>query len=115
MLMYKKLKVSQGALLLTSRDKVTQQIACRTLRKEDSRVRVQFKPVSFCREIMIKDPGARCRTLAMRAKNAIGFDEAVKRREAAEALPVQGQMLRESTSNADFFGPQQSTGWGLRL
>ena len=35
-------------------------------------------------------------------KNAIGFDEAVKRSEAAEALPVQGQMLRESTSNTDF-------------
>ena len=44
-LMYKRLKVSQGALLLTAQDRITQHIILRTLQKEDTQVRVQFKPV----------------------------------------------------------------------
>ena len=45
--------MSQGALLLTSRDRVTQRLADRTLQKEEAQVRVQFKPVTRCREMMV--------------------------------------------------------------
>ena len=39
-LLYKRLKVSQGGLLLTTRDRVTQRLAHRTLQKEEAQVRV---------------------------------------------------------------------------
>lgn len=102
-LLYKKLKVSQGALLLTSRDRVTQKIAQRTLQKEDTQVRVQFKPVTLCREIMVEDPSTRRQTLAKRAKNAVMFDDATERREYAESLPVQGQLMRVQSFAADIW------------
>ena len=96
-LLYKRLKVSQGALLLTSCDRITEQRAFRTLQEEETQVRPKFKPVTFCREIKSDDPGARRQTLAKRAKNAVTLEDATVRREHAESLIVQGQMMRTST------------------
>ena len=102
-LLYKRLKVSQGGLLLTSRDRVTQRLAHRTLQKEEAQVRVQFKPVTLCREVMVEDPGARRQTLAKRAKNAVMFEDAMERREYAESLPVQGQLMRVHSFASDIW------------
>ena len=44
-LLYKRLKVSQATLLLISRDRVTQEVVRRVLRREETQRRVQFKPV----------------------------------------------------------------------
>ena len=46
-LLYKRMKLSQAILLLTSRDRTTQQVARRTLDKESSQRRAQFKPVTY--------------------------------------------------------------------
>ena len=43
-LLYKRLKVSQATLFLTSRDRVTQAVARWALQVEEKQVRVQFKP-----------------------------------------------------------------------
>ena len=42
--LYKKFKVSQTALFLTSRDRGTQQVALRALQDEESQTRSQFNP-----------------------------------------------------------------------
>ena len=111
-LLYKQLKVSQGALLLTSRDNITRLIANRSLRKEETQVRPQFKPMSLCRDIMIDDPGVHRRSLAKRAKNAVSHEDAIVRREHLESLPTQGQMMRIPMPQTS--GLQQCLGWDLR-
>ena len=50
---------------------------------------------------MAEDPGVRRKTLAKRVKNNISMDDATSRRQQAEALPQQGQMLRDSSPAAD--------------
>ena len=50
---------------------------------------------------MAEDPGVRRKTLAKRVKNNISMDDATSRREQAESLPQQGQMLRDSSPVAD--------------
>ena len=108
-LLYKKLKVPQGALLLTARDRITQTIARRTLQKEDTQVRVQFKPVTLCSEIMVVDPGTRRQTLAKRAKNAVMFEDTTEIREYAESLPVQGQLMRVHSFAAEIWATAVSS------
>ena len=100
-LLYKRLKVSQATLLLTSRDRVTQEVVRRVLHREESRIRVNFKPVHFSRTIMAEDPGAKRKTLAKKAKASVAMNDALARRENAEALPAQGQLLRCSNPTAD--------------
>ena len=63
-LLYKRLRVSQSALLLTSRDHVTRQVASRLVKREEKLVRPVFKPSLLCREVMKDDPGASGRSLA---------------------------------------------------
>jgi hypothetical protein len=101
-LLYRRLKVSQASLLLTSRDRVTQEVVRRVLDREESQMRVQFKPVAYSRDTMADDPGVNRQTLAKRVKNNITTDDAIVRREQAEALATQGQMLRDSNLTADF-------------
>ena len=102
-LLYKRLKVSQGALLLTSRDRVTQHLVSRSLREEESRVRIQFKPMLLCRDVMCKDPSASRQTLATRAKRMVSFEDAERRREHTESLPVQGLVMRVHTYACDIW------------
>jgi hypothetical protein len=101
-LLYRRLKVSQASLLLTSRDRVTQEVVRRVMDREESQMRVQFKPVTYSRDTMADDPGVKRQTLAKRVKNNITTDDAIVRREQAEALATQGQMLRDSNLTADF-------------
>ena len=70
-LLYKRMKLSLATLLLTSRDRITQQVACRTLDKESSQRRAQFKPVTYSRNIMAKNPGAHWRILLKHVKNTL--------------------------------------------
>ena len=100
-LLYQRLKVSQASLLLTSRDRVTQEVTRRVLYREENQTRVQFKPVTYSRDIMADDPGVRRQTLTKRVKSKITTEDAIERREQAEALPHQGQMLRDSNLTAD--------------
>jgi len=99
--LYKTLKVSKAALLLTSRDRGTQQVALRALHDEESWARSQLNPTTYCRDVMVNDPGAKRQTLAGRAKRTMDTAEASRRQEEVEALPVQGQMMRASSPAAD--------------
>ena len=95
------MKLSHATLLLTSRDRVTQQVARRTLDKESSQRRIQFKPVTYSRNIMAENPGAHRQVLLKHVKNTANVEDATSRRKQAEALPLQGQMLRASNLTAD--------------
>ena len=57
--LYKKMKVSIAAQLLTSRDPVTQLVAKKQTQKEQSQKRVKFHPMLTTREVIAADPGAR--------------------------------------------------------
>ena len=96
-LLYKKLKVSQATLLLTSRDPVTQQVAKGILEVEERQSRLKFKPMHHSQETMSEDPGASKRALMMRAKVKLVLDDADSRADQARALPRQGQLLREGS------------------
>ena len=93
-IIYRKMKVSQGALMLTSHDKSIRVIASRTIRREESWVRSLFRPVSYCRDVMKSDPGMNRKTLAKRARAAVAVDDATTRREHSESLPSQGALMR---------------------
>ena len=95
------MKLSHATLLLTSRDRVTQQVARRALDKESSQRRAQFKPATYSRNIMAKNPGAHRRVLLNHVKNTANVEDATSKREQAKALPLQGQMLRASNLTAD--------------
>ena len=100
-LLYKRMKLSHATLLLTSRDRVTQQVASRTLDKESSQRRAQFKPVTYSRNIMAENLGAHQWVLLKHVKNTANVEDATSRRKQAETLPLQGQMLRASNLTAD--------------
>ena len=100
-LLYKKLKVSQAILLLTSRDRVTAEVTHRALKREEKLSRLNFRPVTYSRDIMAEDPGGRRKTLIRKVKGSISAEDATTRREKAESLPLQGQMLRSSNLAAD--------------
>ena len=95
------MKLSHATLLLTSRDRVTQQVARRTLDKESSQRRAQFKPVTYSQKIMAENSGAHQRVLLKQVKNTANVEDATSRRKQAEALLLQGQMLRASNLTAD--------------
>ena len=79
-LLYKHMKLSQATLLLTSRGRITQQVARRTLDKESSQGRVQFKPVTYSRNIMAKKPGTHWRILLKHVKNTANVEDATSRK-----------------------------------
>ena len=95
------MKLSHASMLITSRDRVTQKVAQRMIEREEHQKRIQFKPATISRQIMADDPGARRQVLAKRAKSTVSSEDAAMRRENAEALPLQGQMLRTSGLTAD--------------
>ena len=95
------MKLFQATLLLTSRDRITQQVARRTLDKESSQRRAQFKPVTYSQNIMAKKNGAHRRILLKHVKNTGNVEDATSRKSQAEALPLQGQTLRASNLTAD--------------
>ena len=96
-LLYKKLKVSQATLLLTSRDPVIQQVAKKMVEKESQLSQPEFHPMQHSQEIMANDPGASKRSLLKRAKSKLALDDADIRTDDAKALPKQGQLLREGS------------------
>ena len=102
-LLYKRMKVSQSTLLLTSRDSVTRWIAHRSIQREKSQVRTLFKPVSFSRDVMKDDPGVRRQILTKRVKCAVSVEDAMARKKHMESLPVQGQMMRVGSYAADIW------------
>ena len=90
-LLYKRLRVSQSAVLLTSRDPVTRQLASRLVKREEKLVRPVFKPSLLCREVMKDDPGA---SGAKRVKDYLSSEYSVARREHVESLPSHGELMR---------------------
>ena len=50
---------------------------------------------------MAENPGAHRRVLLKHVKNTANVEDATSRRKQAEALPLQGQMLRASNLTAD--------------
>ena len=62
---------------------------------------MQFKPLEYCRLVMVTDPGVKRQTLARRVKITIKIDDTIARREEAEALPCQSQMLWDSSLPVD--------------
>ena len=91
-LMYKSLKASLNALLLTSKDRVICQVVSRVVKHEEKLVRSSFRPALFGREVM--DPNDTGQKLARRAKNILASEDAAARREHAESLSSQGELLR---------------------
>ena len=85
--LYKRMKLSQATLLLTSRDRIAQQVVHKTLDKESSQRRVQFKPVTYSQNIMAKKPGAHRRILLKHVKNTANVEDATSRKSQVEALP----------------------------
>ena len=87
-LLYKKLKISQATLLLTSRDPVSQQVVKVKLGKEENWPNHKFKAMQLSQETMAEDPGAARHVLLKRAKAKITLQDAEFRAEKAKALPT---------------------------
>ena len=94
-LLYKKMKVSQATLLLTSIDPVTQQAVKRRLGVEERQSRSSFRPMHHSQCTMADDPGASKHVLVTRVKAQLTLDDADSRAGQAKGLPKQGQLLRE--------------------
>ena len=95
-LLYKKLKVSQASLMLTSRDRVIQHVARKSIQSEENQQRPIFKPMVLVRDVMADDPGVSRRGLALRSKGLLATDDTDRRLEHARSLPRQGQLLRDT-------------------
>ena len=54
-LLYKKLRSSQAALLLTSRDPVTQHVTTKEIQREQALKRPKFQPLWLTRDVMVED------------------------------------------------------------
>ena len=61
----------------------------------------QVKPVTYSQNTMAKNPGAHRRVLLKHVKNTANVEDATSRKSQAEALPLQGQMLRANNLTAD--------------
>ena len=100
-LLYKKLQSSQAALLLSSRDPVTQHVATIKLKREEQLHRPKFQPMTFVCDVMAEDPGVIKRGLVMRSKARVTKEDTTTRRDHAESLPRQGQMMRLAQDEAE--------------
>ena len=100
-LMYKKLKVSQAMLLLTSSDKVTEEVSRRLICEEEGNKQAWFQPMLQSREVMAAAPGAQRSVLSRRVKMLVSQEDAIARKAALADLPQQGEMLRDSSPLAD--------------
>ena len=92
-LLYKKLKVSQAGLMLTSRDRITQHITSKSIQSEEDQHRVVFKPMVLVRDVWADDPGMSRRGLAQRSKGLLATEDADKWLDHTRSLPRQGQLL----------------------
>ena len=99
-LLYKKLRGSQAALLLTSRDPVTQHVTTMEIQREQALQRPKFQPMRLTRDVMVEDPGVSRRGLVARTKAKVARDDANSRRKHVENLPQQGQLMRETDEEA---------------
>ena len=86
-LLYKKLRSSQAALLLTSRDPVTQHVTTMEIQREQALGRPKFQPMRLTCDVMVEDLGVSRRGLVARTKAKITRDDANSRREHVESLP----------------------------
>ena len=100
-LLYKKLQSSQAALLLSSRDPVTQHVATIKLKIEEQFQRPKFQPMTFVCDVMAEDPGVSKRGLVMRSKATVTKEDTTTRRDHAESLPHQGQKMRLAQDEAE--------------
>ena len=75
-LMYRKLKSSQAALILTSRDPITQHVTTIEIQREQALQRPQFQPMQFTRDVMAEEPGISRRGLVNRSKAGIREEDA---------------------------------------
>ena len=102
-LLHKKMKLTEAATLLASRDSLSRQVATRRVLKEDKSVRSKLHPLNICQDIMRSDPGISHTNLSSRAKNQVTNDDAAKRREHTVSLPSQGELMRAATFAPDIW------------
>ena len=102
-LLYKKMKLTEAATLLTSRDSLSRQVATRRVLKEEKSVRSKFHPLTICRDVMRSDPGISHTNLSSHVKNQVTNDDATKRREHTVSLPSQGELMRTATFFPDIW------------
>ena len=99
-LIYKKLKVSQAGLMLTSKDQVTQHVTSKSIQSQEDQHRVVFKPMVQVRNVLAADPGMNRRALVQRSKGLLATEDADKRLDHNKILPHQGQLLRDTPDAA---------------
>ena len=99
-LLDRKLKSSQAALMLTSRDPITQHVTTIEIQREQALQRPQFQPMQFTRDVMAEEPGISRRALVNRSKAKVREEDATKKCEHAESLPRQGQLMRMTEAGA---------------
>ena len=59
--------------------------------------------MTLCREVMQEEPGAVRLKLAKKVKRLVAMEDASTRREHAESLPAQGQLMRDNTYASDIW------------
>ena len=99
-LLYKKLKLSQASILLTSRDPITRHVVQRKVKIEENKKRVHFRPIQFARDVMAADPSVSRSILMRKTKAVVVSEDADIRQEHNMSLPRQGQMMRVTTKPA---------------
>ena len=77
-------KNSQPALLLSSRDTVTQHVTTIKLKREEQLLRSKFQTMTFVRDVMAEDPRVSKRGLVMRNKARVTKDDTTTRRDHRE-------------------------------
>ena len=85
-LLYRKLKVSEASLLLTSRDRITQLVTNRIIQQEESTRRIAFAPMVMVRDVMSDVPGASRSSLVRRSKGVLLTDDSDARKAHATSL-----------------------------
>ena len=96
-LIYKKLKVSQAGLMLTSKDQVTQHVTSKSIQSQQDQRRVVFKPMVQVRNVLAVDPGMNRRALVQRSKGLLATEDVDKRLDHTKS---QGQLLHDTPDAA---------------
>ena len=92
-LIYKKLKVSQEMLLLTSSDKVTEEVSKRLICKEEGNKQARFQPMLQSRKVMAAVPGAQRSVLSRQVKMLVSQeDETCLSRSSTAGGNVEGHL-----------------------
>ena len=72
---------------------MTQHVATIKLKREEQLHRPKFQPMTFVLDVMAEDPGVSKRGLVMGSKARETKEDTTTRRDHAESLPRQGQMM----------------------